>query len=150
MKLLLTILCSSFIIMTTNIAQAIEISIKVTNINIDLGRNMTVFLFGKVGFPKVHKKALASQTKPANKATLDFKFSIDRDDNIAIKVHHDENRDGKVTKNWTRIWPKEGLGFSNGQKLTLTGPPSFKKAKLNKKQLKEELKSAVRYPREAS
>lgn len=78
---------------------------------------------------------------------MDFKFSIEEDENIAIKIHHDENRDGKVTKNWTRIWPKEGLGFSNGQKLTLTGPPNFKKSKLSKEQLKAELIIAVRYPR---
>ena len=44
-------------------------------------------------------------------ATLDFRFTIDEDENIAMKIHHDENRNGKVTKNWTIICRKKGLVF---------------------------------------
>ena len=50
-------------------------------------------------------------------------------DEFAIKVLHDEDETGKVTKNWTRIIPAEGLGFSQGAKLRFR-PPSFARAKV--------------------
>lgn len=74
MKLLLTVLWSSLMLMTSNIAQATEINIKVSNINVALGGDVTVFIFGEKGFPKVHKKALVFQTKLANKATWILNF----------------------------------------------------------------------------
>lgn len=43
---------------------------------------------------------------------------------FAIKVHHDEDSSGTVTKDWTGFIPAEGLGFSSGAQLRF-GPPSF-------------------------
>lgn len=145
MKKLFFILWVSIVMTNTNIALATEIKIKVTGINIKRGGNIIVMIFGEKGFPKVHKQAFSALTKRANKETLDFKFTLSINE-IAVKVLHDENGDGKVTKNWTGIYPKEGLGFSNGQRISMTGPPTYNKSKLSKDQFKAELKIPVRYP----
>jgi len=145
MKLLFIILWGSISMLSTNIAQATEINIKVTGINIKRGGNIIVMLFGENRFPKTHKKALATQAKRATKKTLEFKFSLNTNE-LAVKVLHDENGDGKVTKNWTEIFPKEGLGFSNDQRISMTGPPVYKKSKLSKEQFKAGLIIPVRYP----
>ncbi len=149
MKLLfwrITIILWGSIVMTnTTIAQATEIKINVTGINVKRGGNIIVMLFGEKGFPKIHKKALAAQTKPATKNTLKFNFTLNSNE-LAVKVLHDENGDGKVTKNWTGIIPKEGLGFSNGQRISITGPPTYKKSKLFKEQFKTGLNISIRYP----
>lgn len=145
MKKLFFILWVSIVMTNTNIALATEIKIKVTGINIKRGGNIIVMIFGEKGFPKVHKQAFSALTKRANKETLDFKFTLSINE-IAVKVLHDENGDGKVTKNWTGIYPKEGLGFSNGQRISMTGPPTYNKSKLSKDQFKTELKIPVRYP----
>jgi uncharacterized protein (DUF2141 family) len=44
----------------------------------------------------------------------------------ALRVHHDENADGKLQKRLFR--PQEGLAFSSGAKLRWNGPPKFKDA----------------------
>jgi len=133
---------------STNIAQATEIKINVTNINVKRGGNIIVMLFGEKGFPKIHKQALAAQTIRATKNILAFSFTLKiiKNDELAVKVLHDENGDGKVTKNWTGIIPKEGLGFSNGQRIGITGPPTYKKSKLGKEQFKASLNIPVKYP----
>jgi uncharacterized protein (DUF2141 family) len=45
----------------------------------------------------------------------------------AIKLFHDEDRDGKMDKNFIGI-PSERFGFSNNPKISL-GPPGFDKTK---------------------
>lgn len=140
------------ILMTINtMAQAIEINIEVTGINVNRGGNVIVMIFGKNGFPKVHKQALAAQTKRANTDRLEFTLTFNTlESEFAVKVLHDENGDKKVTKNWTRIFPKEGLGFSNGQRISLTGPPTFNRSKLSRGQFNAVLEIPVRYPQEKS
>ena len=144
----LIILLGSIMLTSTNIAQATEIKINVTNINVKRGGNIIVMLFGEKGFPKIHKQALAAQTIRATKNILAFSFTLKiiKNDELAVKVLHDENGDGKVTKNWTGIIPKEGLGFSNGQRIGITGPPTYKKSKLGKEQFKASLNIPVKYP----
>ena len=109
--------------------QAEEINIQLTGIEPARGGTLYVMLFGKDGYPKKHAKALEIQSMPANKSKMEFFFETDRD-HIAIKVHHDEDMNGKVTKNWTGIYPVEGLGFSNKQRVKMTGPPSYRKSKI--------------------
>lgn len=145
MKHLFIILWGCIVMTGTSIAQATEIKIKVTDIDVKRGGNIIVMIFGEKGFPKIHQKALVAQTKPATKNTLEFNFTLSSNE-LAVKVLHDENGDGKVTKNWTGIIPKEGLGFSNGQKIGITGPPTYKKSKLSKDRFKAGLNIPVRYP----
>jgi len=45
--------------------------------------------------------------------------------------------------------PIEGLGFSNGARLTLTGPPKFRRAVLASKDVRDTIKINMIYPRRA-
>lgn len=47
----------------------------------------------------------------------------------AVNILHDENNDGKIKKGI--ILPKEGIGFSNYQSISLFNKPSFTKASFN-------------------
>jgi uncharacterized protein (DUF2141 family) len=88
-----------------------------------------------------------SQIKGATSKNLKFVFKVDNTvDELAIKVFHDEDGNGKVSKNWTGIYPKEGLGFSNKQKLGTFGPPSYDKSKLSKKEFLKILNISLLYP----
>lgn len=145
MKLLFIIIWGSIAMTSSSITQATAINIKVTGIDVKRGGNIIVMLFSEKGFPKIHQQALATQTKHATKETLTFNFRLNKPE-LAVKILHDENGDGKVTKNWTGIYPKEGLGFSNGQKIGMTGPPTYKNSKLAIHQFKEGLNILVRYP----
>jgi len=121
-----------------------EINIHVTGIETHRGGVLTVMVFGQNGFPKKHAMALRTKTVPADKAEMDFSFTINRD-HVAVKIHHDEDGNNKVTKNWTGIYPAEGLGFSNKQRVTFTGPPSYRKSKLVGADLIKPVKIKMRY-----
>lgn len=108
---------------------ASEIEVHVKNIEIERGGNLVIMLFGEEGFPKKHAHALYSQKAVHLNNEMKFRFTVTEPE-IAVKVHHDEDDNGKVTKNWTGIYPREGLGFSNGQKVSLTGAPKYKYSKL--------------------
>ncbi len=129
MKLLDALLWGSSMTLSTYTTQAAEVTVNVTGIDTDRGGDIIVMLFNEDGFPKDHQRALMLKSEPATEETLTLSFSLDTEA-FAIKVLHDENSDGKVTKNWTKIYPKEGLGFSNHQRIGLTGPPSYKKPKI--------------------
>jgi len=145
MKKLLVIFIGGFMILNTAISRATEVKIQVSGIDTKRGGNIAVMIFGKNGFPKAHDKALFVQETNSLQETMSFVFNLTLKE-FAVKVWHDENQDGKVTKNWTGIYPKEGLGFSNSQKVGFTGPPSYKKSKVSKKQSLSGLKISIRYP----
>jgi len=129
----------------TNSSLASELKIKVTNIDVNRGGNIILMIFSENGFPKIHKKALFVHTQSAQQDVMVFKFELTLNE-LAVKVLHDENKDGKVTKNWTGIYPKEGLGFSNDQEIGLTGPPKYKYSKLFREQFKNGLNISIIYP----
>lgn len=131
--------------LTTNSSLASELKIKVSNIDVNRGGNIIVMIFGENGFPKIHEKAFFIRTQSAQQEIMEFKFNLVLEE-LAVKVLHDENEDGKVTKNWTGIYPKEGLGFSNNQKIGLTGPPKYKYSKLLREQFKDGLNISIIYP----
>lgn len=142
-------LCNSILLVgvTTMMSHSLyakEIIINVEKINTKKQGNIVVMLYGKDGFPKDHTKAIASQVIPATTASMQVKFDLVPEE-FAIKVHHDEDESGEVTKNWTGFIPAEGLGFSNGAKLNF-GPPNFKKAKLNLSKVSGPLKLDMIYP----
>lgn len=123
---------------------ASEVIVKVANIEPDRKGNISVMLFAKEGFPNEHSLALATQTLPASTEKLTVTFDA-VPEQFAIKAHHDEDESGSVSKNWTGIFPSEGLGFSNGAKLRF-GPPSFQKAMLEKFNIDGAVEIAVIYP----
>ena len=122
------------------------ISVTVTDIQTIREGNLMVMLFEKDGFSTKHEKAAEIKTVKANKSEMTFNFNIVSEKVYAIKVLHDEDYNGKTSKNWTGIVPREGLGFSNDARLSITGPPSFKKAMVNPDQLGDEIVVAMRYP----
>lgn len=125
---------------------ASEITIQVEEINNTLGGNIVAMLFSKDGFPKEHEKAIARQIRQASTSKVKFTFENNGYENLAIKIHHDENGDTRVTKNWTGIIPKEGLGFSNGGRIGLFGPPSYTECVLDHIDLSSPITIKMRYP----
>jgi uncharacterized protein (DUF2141 family) len=126
---------------------AMEININIKNIEVDRGGNLMVFIFKKEGFPTKHEKSVQQKTVSASKDSAIVTFEIeDEKDELAFKVLHDEDMNGKTSKNWTGIWPREGLGFSNGQKMGIFGPPNFKKSKLKFDQYSQGVELIVTYP----
>lgn len=126
------------------LAHADEILVKVSEVEVERGGSIVVFIFAEDGYPKVHEKALLVKRDSLLKSVMEFKFKVDRED-IAVKVLHDENGDGKVTKNWTGIIPKDGLGFSNKQQLSIRGAPTYKKSKLSKDEFTSGINISVKY-----
>lgn len=138
------ILCG-FLMLSTNNAWATELKIKVNNVEVERGGQIIVMIFSEEGFPIKHEKAIFTQLKPMMHETMEFSFDLELEE-FAVKILHDDNADGKVTKNWTGIYPREGLGFSNGQKISLTGPPKYKNSKVLKEQSKGGLNISIIYP----
>lgn len=122
------------------------VNIEVQHIMVSKGGNVMVLLFTGEGFPIKHDRAVAVQIKPANAERLLFSFKTPPSEYIAFKALHDEDANNKVTKNWTGIWPKEGLGFSNGQQMGVLGPPDFDEAKLAVASITERISLTVTYP----
>ncbi|WP_295892603.1 DUF2141 domain-containing protein [uncultured Vibrio sp.] len=124
--------------------------ITVTGIEHDRGGNIIVFVFSEDGFPKKHDLAIQQQTQKAKADTMQFLFDMSEVElnkgEVAIKVLHDEDENGQVTKNWTGIYPAEGLGFSKQQKVTLTGAPVYKHSKIDVTELASGLTIEMNYP----
>lgn len=118
--------------------------VKVKGIKAKLGGNLILFVFGAEGFPKEHDKALALFTVPVTTQEVAIAFQSEEPE-VALKILHDENGDGKVTKNWTKIIPKDGLGFSKGQKITFQGVPKYKKSKVTAQEMQSGLEVNLHY-----
>ncbi|MCC4797226.1 hypothetical protein BCT30_06825 [Enterovibrio norvegicus] len=112
-----------------------SVEIRVKGIETSRPGQILVMLFQEEGFPKQHDKALEIKPYPATDAERSVVFE-NVPERFAIKVLHDEDEDGKVTKNWTGILPKEGLGFSNGARITFKAP-SFSSALLTVADIEE-------------
>jgi len=121
-----------------------NLTVQVSDIDLTRPGNIMVMLYTKDGYPKNHDKAVSIQTKSASHQNINFIFPLDFEE-FAIKVLHDENMDGKVSKNWTGIFPSEGLGFSNGATLNF-GPPSFQKSKLRFSKTTNVINIPIIYP----
>ncbi len=138
MKNLLKVLSGVILMLSGNLAMATKLQVSVTGIDVKKGGDIVVFIYTTAkGFPKVHREASIKKVKKASATRLLFQINIPEQVNeLAIKVLHDRNSDGKVTKNWTGIIPKDGLGFSNKQKLlSIKGLPSFNNTKISKQMM---------------
>lgn len=119
--------------------------VKVTNIDTNKPGRIMLMVFSEQGFPKKHDQARVVQFKPADAPELLFEVPVQANP-FALKILHDENEDGKTSKNWTGIVPSEGLGFSNGARLRWRGPPNFKDARLQLQSLEQPLVIDIIYP----
>lgn len=111
-----------------------KINIEVDGINTRKGGNLVVLVFGRDGFPVKHEKAFSSQVKKVSDSRMNFIFDVPPYDEMAFKVLHDEDSNSRVTKNWTGVWPREGLGFSRDAMMGALGPPDFDAAKVSRKE----------------
>lgn len=126
-KYIMTIFLLSFSL----IVEAQEMNWKILqltihDIEVKRGGVMSVYVFLEEGFPIKHDQAVKFYRFDVSNESHILEIEIP-DRTFALKVHHDENMSGKVTKNWTGIFPTEGIGFSSGAKIRF-GPPSFKQA----------------------
>lgn len=131
--------------MGSAMAKEKEVTVSIEGIEVERGGNILLLVFSQVGFPKQHEQALQLITVKADTENKLLSFITEREE-LALKVLHDEDENGKVTKNWTGILPAEGLGFSNNQKITLTGPPGYKKAKVSISDNSSVFSIQLRYP----
>ena len=134
------------LISNVGLAEEEKIEIEISGIHVEKGGNLVVLVFGHDGFPVKHEKALLTQTKNVSGDRMTFTFNSPSTDELAFKVLHDEDSNNKVTKNWTGIWPREGLGFSNGAAMSTGGPPGFDAAKISRSEAIKGVKMRVIYP----
>ena len=121
-----------------------DIVIHVENVDTRLPGNIMVMLYERDGFPKNHAKAIAINVIPVTNEKVITRFtSVPAE--FAIKILHDEDETGQVTKNWTGIMPAEGLGFSNGARIRF-GPPKYEHAKLKLENSHNPIKIKIIYP----
>ena len=144
-RLLFIMLLNGALGMTVNTVRAENVSIRVTQIDAARGGSILVMIFGPTGYPTKHDAALAIKSRPASNEALEFDFEIERNE-VAVKVLHDADGNNRVTKNWTGFIPAEGLGFSNGQRLGITGPPSYKASKLSRPDYLSGIEIMIAYP----
>lgn len=144
MRALLVMVIS--LISSVGLAEEEKITIEISGIHVERGGNLVVLVFGHDGFPVKHEKALLTQTKNVSGDRMTFTFNSPSADELAFKVLHDEDSNNKVTKNWTGIWPREGLGFSNGAAMSTGGPPGFDAAKISRSDAIKGVKMRVIYP----
>jgi len=111
----------------TNEMDLKTISVTVNNIKIERGGQLIVFVFSRQGFPKKHEQALMKVAIPVDGNEMRMNIQVPVNHEFALKILHDENMDGEVTKNWTGFIPRDGLGFSNGARMSF-GPPGFDSA----------------------
>ncbi|MCG7981792.1 MAG: DUF2141 domain-containing protein [Candidatus Thiodiazotropha lotti] len=106
-----------------------EIELTILGIEFERGGELNIYLFLEPGFPTKHEEAVKRYKVDAQQ-TVQVVAIETPDESFALKVHHDEDRSGSVNKNWTGLFPSEGLGFSSGAKIGF-GPPSFKQAAMS-------------------
>ena len=109
--------------------QTAPIQLAVEKIKYERAGQLVVFIFTDEHFPKQHDKAQMTFITPVRAKQAIMEIEVPTDRLFAIKVLHDQNMDQKVTKNWTGIIPKDGLGFSNNARIFLS-PPSFAEASI--------------------
>lgn len=125
--------CIQFLMLTTAFAepamQTKPVTINIINIKQERGGQLVVFVFLESGFPKVHEQSIMRFKRMVDNNKMQMMIQVPSQEMFAIKVLHDENMDEKVTKNWTGIIPRDGIGFSNGARIGF-GPPKFSAAKI--------------------
>jgi len=107
--------------------QTFDLTIKVDNLRNSKGI-VQFALYNEDGsipdekYKKYFKKNIASIND--KKSTITFN-NLPKG-RYAINILHDENRNGKIDKNF--ILPKEGIGFSNYESIGFSNKPKFSKA----------------------
>ncbi len=91
------------------------------------GKLIVMLFDDQDSFPTQYDEAVKTQVVNLDGRTqVEMTFDQLATGHYAIRVHHDEDGNGKLKKRFFR--PKEGLGFSNNYKMTLL-PPNFDDAR---------------------
>lgn len=104
-----------------------SVLVTIHNIKPEKGGQLIVFLFLEPGFPKDHEQSLNKFIGPVDKEVVRMEIQVPINCEFALKVFHDEMMDERIRKKWMGVFPKGGLGFSNGAHLWF-GPPKFSSA----------------------
>lgn len=109
-------------------AKPLWLDLEVSGVRAERGGYVVVYLFeAPEGYPLDHQRAVRRYRFVVGGERLQVRLEVPAVP-YALKVHHDANDNGKVDKNWTRLIPSEGLGFSSAARLDWSGPPSFEEA----------------------
>ena len=108
-----------------------DLIVKVTGLRNTNGYVVCHLFNSEDGYPTTSSKAWKVQDDyNISEKTAYFIFKDIPQGDYAFTVHHDENANHKMDKNWLGL-PKEGWACSNNAKGTLgIGPPSFDDAKI--------------------
>ena len=120
-----------------------DLTLQITNIDLKRPGEIVVMIFQEEGFPKDHQKAIKKYRIDPLETQHQLSIQVP-EGKFALKIHHDEDKSGTMTKNWTGIIPAEGVGFSSGAKVKF-GPPSFKAAQMERPE-SGEVSVAIIYP----
>jgi uncharacterized protein (DUF2141 family) len=102
-----------------------NLEVEITGIRNTKGQIKVGVYKDKATFPKTGSELKGINIFPVQKGANVAVFELS-EGIYAVAVIHDENKNGKLDKNFVGI-PKEGYGFSNNAKGKF-GPPSFDKA----------------------
>jgi len=124
-----------------------KIEVTITNIDKSKGGNLIIYVLRDDKTGLNDDNIIARRIFKAHRTTQQVIFSAnDLPEELTFKVLHDEDENGRMTSNWTGIWPGEGLAFSNGQTQGVLGAPSFDESKLYREQYLAGVSLALDYP----
>ena len=104
-----------------------SLTVVVNNLRNSKG-NVQFALYNKEGSIPDHdyKKYYLIITADIDSSTVSVTFNHLPQGKYAVNILHDENENGEIDKGF--ILPKEGVGFSNFQSISLVNRPNFLKA----------------------
>ncbi|MCP5403927.1 MAG: DUF2141 domain-containing protein [Novosphingobium sp.] len=100
------------------------LAVTVTGLHSSSGQLIACLWKDRKGFPSCQKSPSARRlVLPVDGTTMHFAFPDVPRGSYAVTVHHDENGDGRMQRNFIGM-PKEGVGISNNP----GGMPGFAKS----------------------
>ncbi len=105
-----------------------KLTIEVKSIPNEKGNIFIALFRPKDEFP-VYGKQYIGKIIPVSGKKMSYSFSELAEGKYAVAVFHDENKNGKLDKNYLGI-PTEAYGFSNNARRTFSAP-SFEEAEVN-------------------
>jgi uncharacterized protein (DUF2141 family) len=107
-----------------------KLTVEVKSIPNDKGTIFIGLFRPKDQFP-IFGKQYIGKVIPVSGKNMSYLFNDLSDGKYAVAVFHDENKNGKLDKNYLGI-PTEAYGFSNNARRTFSAP-SFEEAEVNLK-----------------
>ena len=114
-----------------------NISIEIKGIPNEKGNIFIALFRQKDDFPTFGKQYIG-KIIPVTGKKMSYTFETLAEGKYAIAIFHDENKNGKLDKNYLGI-PTEAYGFSNNARRAFSAP-SFEEAELN---LKSDLNTTI-------